>query len=498
MKLLKFAPGLLIFSLLFAACGGEESYDETITVNPVNPIGTIGGVVFDGTTDSPLANVEITAIVGGQSYTTVTDESGIFSITEVPATGNAVLLYESEGYIKARQQVQFSKSETDVSYESPTATANPIWLFSASGSFSLKLLDSEGRPVPQVPVTLEMRPSYVILDENDSFVQVGNVIRVANSNNIGLVEFLDLPDKAQVGLDINATITVSIPEVDLDGDSIPDLNATSRTFNYSDYQGTAAIVNLTESQAGSLYVANTNFPYLKGSYKVPGTFEANDTIYINFSRVIDSENLSIVLLSNEINGSSWPIEPKIDGKMVSFDLPGDIESAKKYYLSIYAVTPNYGYVYSRTSPLFTTPEAEPAVVSITKDDPLNPNSSVTVTFNQYIGPGVSYITTLNGENGVVYFSWDINESGTVGDAPGEIGYHTTSMGFTSLEEIPGWVSSLYPSGNLGFSKEWRFTPQGTVNAGTEVHFKFDMISNSNYLVITPQGNPVPALSGNLP
>jgi hypothetical protein len=38
MKLLKFAPGLLIFSLLFAACGGEESYDETITDNPVNPI----------------------------------------------------------------------------------------------------------------------------------------------------------------------------------------------------------------------------------------------------------------------------------------------------------------------------------------------------------------------------------------------------------------------------------------------------------------------------
>ncbi|MGM0596247.1 MAG: carboxypeptidase regulatory-like domain-containing protein [Myxococcota bacterium] len=498
MKLLKFAPGLLIFSFLFAACGGDESYDETITVNPVNPIGTIGGVVFDGTTDSPLSDVEITAIVGGESFSTVTDESGIFSINEVPATGSAVLLYESEGYIKARQQVQFSESDSDVSYENPTATANPLWLFSANGSFSIKLLDPEGKPVPEVPVTLEMHPSYVILNENDSFVQVGNVIRVANSNNNGLVEFLDLPDKAQTGLDINAQVTVNIPEVDLDDDGIPDLNSTNRTFNYSNYQGTSPVINLSESQTGSLFIEHTNFSYLNNNYKVPGTFEANDTIYVNFNRAIDSENLSIVLLSNEINGSSWPIEATVDGQMISFDLPGDIEPGKKYYLSIFATTPVYGYVFSRTSPLFTTPDAEPAIVSITKDDALDPSSPLTVTFNQYIGTGTSYITSLSDQNGVVYFSWDIDESGTVGDAPGEIGYDTTNMSFNSLEESPEWVTSLYPSGELGFSKKWRFTPQGSVNAGTEVQFKFDMVSNSNYVVITPEGNSVPPLSGNLP
>ncbi|PKN21378.1 MAG: hypothetical protein CVU65_16960, partial [Deltaproteobacteria bacterium HGW-Deltaproteobacteria-22] len=62
----------LMMVLAFACDDGKRTFSETVTVTPVDPLGTVGGVVFDASTDAPLAGVTVTVISGGYTFNATT------------------------------------------------------------------------------------------------------------------------------------------------------------------------------------------------------------------------------------------------------------------------------------------------------------------------------------------------------------------------------------------------------------------------------------------
>jgi hypothetical protein len=494
MRILKLTLALAMMLTFMVSCddSGTQSFDENVTITPANPMGSVGGVVFDGASDAPLADIEVTVMVGATAVITVTDEFGFFSVSDLPATGNAVILYkdnaESEAYLRANQTISFAESESNLTYESPTATANPVWLLKANNSLKIRLIDYEGRPLTSVPLTLNMEPSFLIMGETNIEGR-GELHRQAGTNGLGFAEFTKLPDIAQMGASEFASAKIYVPDVDIDGDGYPDYKAKLVTIDLRSVVDTTETIILSKESTSTLSVINSNLPYMSNSVMVyPGTFAPSAPINVLFNRIPATEDLTVTLYKSENDGTEpWVIEPSLSGQLLEFILPDNILPGQKYYLQIYAHTPDNGSVYQKTIPIFTTPEEGLTILSMVKDDDLTPGSPLTVTFNQYVGTGTTWYNTLTGTDGVVFLNWDFNLSMEYGDGPSEHGYYTTQIVFEMDEDSPAWLSG-YSLSTTGFSNKWRVYTYGTPSAGTNIYFDFDNTQDSAHRIKSPAGH----------
>jgi hypothetical protein len=486
----------LMMVLGFACDDGKRDFDETVTVTPVDTLGTVGGVVFDASTDSPLVGVNVTVVAGGHVFTATSDDAGVFQVTAVPATGSVLVIYEIEGFLTARQQATFPVAPGNVPYVNPTITCEPVWMLNNTGTFQVRILDPNGAPLPQVPLQLSLAATFYTVDQWGNVGFRGDLNRVANTNAMGLAQFRDLPELPLAGSINFPTVRIYVPEIDLDGDGVPEYASTTRTYDLHLTYDTIQVIRLASSAPGDLAVIASNHSYFTSVSTVPGTFAAGNSIYLLFNREPDADSLSVTLREFEQDGASWPLTPTITGSQIAVQLPDGLVGGEMYLLTVYAHAENAGNSYIRTVPVFTTATDAPAL-TMARENTMMVNSPVIVTFNQYVGTGNQLYTTLNGTDGVVYFVYDLNSSGIIGDAAAEYGYQTTNVALESLEETPTWVPGLAVS-RTGFSKRWRFQPSDVAVAGTSVQFTFPFVSNTQYIFRTPSGDTVAPLTGALP
>ncbi|MBU1240462.1 carboxypeptidase-like regulatory domain-containing protein, partial [Myxococcota bacterium] len=449
----------------------------------------------------PLSNVDVMLIVGSHTQVTTTDGTGVFTFNNVPATGNVVLLYEAGGYLSARGAATFSESEGGSTYENPTATAAPIWMVQTGHTLSVRLIDKMGRPLPQVELTLRMAPSWFVL--NGTWIDgVGEFHTNANTNNLGLAEFRNLPIPGQLGDSSFNTAQIYIPDVDVDGDGYADYTSTTKYIDIRYNSGTIETITLNDEIANNLTVSGSTNPYFFTTYtQYPGAFDPGETIYVSFNRPPSEEDLTVTLYENkETNPLSWPILPSLNGNLLEFDLPDDVTPGEKYFIHVYAHTADNGSIYEKSVPVFIKADAELAIVGITKNDPLVAGSPITIVFNQYVGTGDPFTTYLTGTNGVIFMNWDYDATGATGDYPGEHGYYTTNIPFAIDEITPAWVPG-YSNGSLGFSKKWvmsNYNAPTAPSVGTIVNLDFDKTVDQSYRIKSPDGNLAPNLTANLP
>lgn len=489
----------LAFLLLFSAVAcddGKRNFKETVTVTPANPLGTVGGVVFDAGTDAPLAGVTVTLVAGGQTFSAVTDENGIFQAADVPASGSVVVMYEAEGFLPARFTAAFPQAPGNVPYENPALTVEPVWMFADSGVLQVRLIDPTGAPVGQVALQLNVPAAFYSMDAAGNMTFRGDVNRVANTNAMGLAQFRNLPQLPLAGSSNFPVARVYVPEVDVDGDGNSEYASTTRTFDLHTSADTVQVIRLSYYSPGDLTVVASNNAYFTGTPTVPGVFESGDTLYISFNREPDSSTLSVILREFDEAGTSWPLNPTVNGSMVSFTLPDGLHGGDMYLLTVYAHAKDFGNAYTRTVPVFIR-STDALTLTMTRENPLAPNSPVIVTFNQWVGTGSRWYASLSGTNGVVYFVFDLNSSGLIGDDFSEYGYPSTNVSLDSMEEQPTWVPE-YIVGRTGFSKQWRFSPPAAAIAGTSVQFTFPLVTDLEYMFRKPSGEAVSAMTGNLP
>ena len=486
----------MIMMLGLACDDGKRDFKETVTVTPVDTLGTVGGVVFDAGTDGPLAGVTVTVVAGGTAFTATTDDSGIYQVTNVPATGGVLITYDLEGFLPARQQAAFPVAPGNVPYVNPTITSEPVWMFNNTGTFQVRLLDPNGTPIPSIPLQLSVPAAFYTVDQWGNVYFRGDANRVANTNAMGLAQFRDIPEMPLAGSINFPTVRVYVPEIDLDGDGNPEYASTTRNFDLHLTSDTIQVIRLGAFAGGDLTVSASNHSYFTGTPTVPGTFSSGDTVYVLFSREPDTDSLSVTLREFAQDGASWPLTPTLNGNQVSFTLPDGLTAGEMYLLTVYAHAENSGNSYVRTVPVFTT-ATEALQVNMARENPMVVNSPVIVTFNQYVGTGSQFYTTLNGTDGVVYFVYDLDSSGIIGDAASEYGYQTTAIALESLEESATWAPGMAVA-RTGFSRRWRFQPPLAAVAGTSVQFTFPFVSNAPYVFRTPNGDTVAPLTGPLP
>ncbi len=498
MRTLPIVLTLLTAAFLFGACGGDtQKFDENVTVNPSDPRGSVGGVVFDAHTDAPVEAIQVSLIVGDHFVTTTTDASGVYAFSDVPASGNALLLFSAEGYLSARQSVVFSEAEGNTPYLNPTATAQPLWLVRTGHTFQLRVLDSMGRPVQGHELILSMAPSWFIL-EGTEFLGSGQFTTTAGTNAMGIATFSGLPLPGQLGSDQFGTAEITIPALDLDGDGYAENHALSISVDTRLEGETIRTVTLGNTSLSPLMAMDSNNPYFIGNSAYPGSHDPGDTIFVNFNQPPSPEDLRITLY--DAGGQErGTLQHTLNGSNLLFTIPDTVTPGEKYFVHIFAHTMDNGSVFQRSAPLFITLEDPVTITGIEKVDPGSNISPVRVHFSHYIGTGRSSYTTLVGTDGVVFMNWNYGGAPVVGDAPGENGYNTTQISFRIEEETAN--APAYSLGLLGFSKTWVFSGYDTPslpNTLTEVFFVFDNPTGSKYRMTTPGGVLVPNLHSSLP
>ncbi len=494
----KYSLMMTIFMLAFAfGCDdGKRSFKETVTVVPVTPLATVGGVVFDAGTDGPLAGVEVMVISGGSTYTAVTDDNGIFQVNNIPAVGGVLVLYSSPGFLPARIQGEFPVAPGNVPYEYSTLTLDPVWMINSSGTLQVRLLDPNGQPLSQVALQLSIPASYFTMDTWGNMYYRGDLHRVANTNANGLAQFRDIPELPLAGGINFPTARVYVPEIDINGDGNPEYASTTRNFDLHHAAGTIQVIRLSHYATGDLTVLASNNSYFTSSPTVPGTFNSGDTMYVVFNREPDPDTLYAELREFESNGASWELTVSRLGTQVNFKLPNDLVAGQMYLLTLFAHARDFGNSYQRTVPVFIHTDA-PLTLSMERENTSIANSPVIVTFNQWVGTGSQFYTSLNLQNGVVYFVYDLNSTGIIGDDWAEYGFQGTNVAFASMEERPTWVPN-YATNLTGFSNKWRFQPPATAVTGTTVQFPFPYVMDQTYVFRTPGGVIVQQMAGPLP
>jgi hypothetical protein len=491
----------ILFSLVFlvlAACSGEETYNEKLSVKPVEVVGSVSGIVYSGITNEPLEAVDVTIMTGATAITTVTDANGMYFFTDLPTTGQLVLLYDVAGFYGGRQLIQFPETYGDFPIRDPALSIDPIWLLSKNGTLRFKVTNSYGEPVEGHPVQISFNCSYMIQNNNTNDLScMGDFDLVANTNALGIVEFQEIPLASEVGADNFDNVDYFVPFVDLDGDGYPEYSSAGGTVSLRDTQGSIHYINLpVYGSETAISISNSNYPALQGStnLKFPNAIAPGGTLWMEFNT--EPDNLNIIIY--DIAGVSTPVTGTINGRNVSVVIPNTLDNTQMYYIYVYATNKMGGATVERAVPLFLVPPATLEVSNIVFD---NTTNQFFVTFNQPIGQGSTNLSITPDNYTPVYYDHDFGGTppGSIGDFTGEYGWYSSTYDFlydSILDDVDTYPNFL-PSGLYGsvyFHTTWKFN--GTFALGslippnTTIYLEFFRISNSTYSLYTVDGRNI--------
>ncbi len=214
--------GLLAATALIGCSGGSS-----VSVANQNPLGTVGGVVIDAANEMPLMGAMVTLLTAGQTLTATTDMNGSFKVINVPS-GAFIVDIANAMYETATVNSVLNGAVGNFPVKNPTATIGPIGLIKNDGTFSVKLVDVEASPVPNVTVTAEPAARYVSF-ANGAPTPVGTYQVTAMSGADGTVAFTGLPDYAS----LNSTVVSDALPID-----VPPVQVSSTAGVYSFLGGT--------------------------------------------------------------------------------------------------------------------------------------------------------------------------------------------------------------------------------------------------------------------
>jgi len=474
--------------LLVCSCG------DSLDVHNTGPRGSVGGIVVDAVTRAPLEGVSVSVLAGGEVKDTVTtDADGRFGVNDVRAGDVLVTLTPPEGAAYQGAWVH-DHLENDAGQfpANNTLTLGPLGLVPTSGDFTLRVLDSTGKPVSQYPVTLDHFVEYV--DFKSGVAQNrGEVVMQGTTGTDGRVTFSGFPDYYSLGYGISDTVVVFLEP--LVNGSVFDYPGGAQTLSIRSLTDPTPDVVLDPAFAATLQVRASTIDQLVSG--LPGNSHAtvidiNDAVHIKFNLPV--RNDATITVTTE-TGAPLPAAPALsmsdDNIAVSFSsnplLPGS-----EYNIQIHAVAAVSGIEISGdfAASFFTRPINDAVTVAnITR-----PAADVVdIEFSEPIGIGAgnaAYMTDYG--NCVLFFNYDIDGAGagTIGNYPGERGYPNCWGGqnqyIYSTEPDPEGLPYL-----SGYTKYWRVLVPASAPTGTRMDLVFSRVTSATYIVERADGRAVP-------
>jgi CarboxypepD_reg-like domain len=205
----------LVFMLAATAAMSCGSNSSTVAVGNNNPLGTVGGVVIDAASETPIMGATVSLLVGGQSLMATTDMNGVFSIAKVPS-GNFIASISNMGYETASINSALNGAVGNFPIKDPVTTIGPIGLIKNDGTFTVKLVDETGAAVANIMVTAQVPVRYITY--SNGYAGATGTYQVSGmSGTDGTVTLSGLPEYATLSGIVNDFLTIYVPPTQVMG-----------------------------------------------------------------------------------------------------------------------------------------------------------------------------------------------------------------------------------------------------------------------------------------
>ena len=472
---------LFVVALQFlAACG---SNDSSVGVTNTAPGGSVGGVIVDGATMKPFAGVAVTVIAGSKQYPdapAMTDAAGRFAIDKVPSGNLLIQIKPPATHLAVSIDEVLPSSAGEYPVGNAVLSLGPIALLplATDSAFRVQLVTPDGAP-PTVAVRAQLRTAAAWVDlSGGQFAGQGSAFVEAQSDGTGIVRFVGMPDIAKVAgmvgagaTSVSDVVQVIVPPFDSNKDNMLDFFGKTQAFQLLKLAGAVPTIVLSTGNATGVQILATNIAALMGKTGNRVLSSNTGSIYATFNFPL-LDKLTEVTVFDE-RGVLLPGAAKvsISANLLTIGFDPPLTEGNEYNVNIRAFASVEGVITEGDfgAPVFSpVKQGKVAVQRLTRTK-ANPNR-VSVVFSEPIGLAISG-QQMTGAYSVLFFNDDLNNSATIGDAPGERGFSQSAVGM--------YIDEVQPPGNAGLSwlsKYWYFDlptdATGVVTAGTSFDFGF--------------------------
>jgi len=496
--------GFLLLGLLLAAptsCGSEEG---PIGINNVTPGGSVGGIILNAVDMKPMEGVSVSVVAGAKllpANPALTDTTGRFSIEGVPSGDIILQIVPKNTHLPINIEATLPNAAGEYPLGNATLSIGPVALLpvaSSDGAFKVQLVAGDGSPAPSVKCMLRTALSWIDL-ASGSPTGKGVAEVEAASDNSGIVRFAGMPDLMKIaglagaGSNVSDVVRVVVPPYDSNKDGAYDFFGKEQAFNVSKVGSAIPTILLTSAAPGALQITASNIAALMGKTGNRVLPSTSGALFVAFNWPIDQARTEITIFDEQGKAVISAPTKTVSGALLTVNFTG-LAAGSEYNIGIRTFATVEGTQVDGTfgAPVFT-PVPSGAKVQVALKRETKPTSSrITVTFSEPIGLATPANPHLVGGNAVLYFDFDINGSGTKGDAPGERGASSSGYGlFMDEAQPPG------PAGKSGLGKYWYLdlpndNMGNPVPAGTAIDFMF---SRSSQIVQRADGTSVADIVG---
>lgn len=406
---------------LLAACGDEPNNEHELKLLPTSPTGSIVGSVVNGSR-LPLEGATVSASYGDKVRKANVGADGSFSFTNVPAGGDVGLKVEAEGHAPALLTALIPNAAGEAPMGGASVQVGPILLIPLTGSLTFELVGEDGTKLSGVGAYCKASASWANLAGGDETPMGALIVEAevakGNLTCAGLPSIMDL---ARLG----GWIELLVPAVDVDGDGIAEYRGGTDILSAQELLllGQETFVATLFRNAEGLSLRATNAPGLMGrpAYEtsVPGNtgveFVFSHPVVVHFSSIRDDSLTEQVGHNVVVDGNQVALRPKggawSKGQIFHMEIMVAPASAPMDILVL-------------DGSFLTASDKVPTFASATF---LDGNANETLDFNERV---TFTMTEVVGHPTTVPFSLlfvpvqvnhDLDGSGTIGDAAGELG-----------------------------------------------------------------------------
>ncbi|MEW5851530.1 MAG: hypothetical protein AB2A00_22260 [Myxococcota bacterium] len=386
----------------------DEDLPVRTIVDPTAPVGSVAGEVKGFVDDGALSGVQVTLLVGKDTFSTQTDDAGLFRVEAVPAGGMVHVVLTRDGFHSAELDVFLDDEAGNFPSGNAHAFVGPVVLIPFGDTpLSVRVLTQDGLAASGVRVLMDLAARYA-LQGGGGMTAAGVVHQEATTDGEGNAAFNMLPDPVRLaarlpGLSVQLTVAPYAPS------GGPGTAGETRTIPVSQLatQGTQVVVVVQPLQANApLEVLASNVPDLITNrvVPVPGMVEASTAttegyLRLVFNQPVDLGTLDAVVVAEDgspLNPNGTPTRLDVVGSdggglssTVQLILPR-APPGTEANLSIRAATPS-GRAWEDSAALYFTQTEELGVtrmVQLTSNNPdlsLGAGEQVELILNQPVG-----------------------------------------------------------------------------------------------------------------
>ncbi len=438
----------LLPAAVLAACGEEEQpapvesdgsavVDNTTTVTPSTPLGSVAGTVLDGA-GRPLAGATVSLRIGTPPAPATTDAEGHFQFTGLPAGSVVGVEIVADGYGSAQRQAVIPSSAGNFPINDASVFVGPVALWERTGELAASVIGWDGRAITASGAYCEADASWA--DWATGMEQPLGPVAVdalAAQGSLTCAELPRLQDLARTGRSLH----IVIPALDADGNGTPDYDGLRFSITAAEALaagGALALVLPEPGEGESLRIVGTNARTLvDGAGAIlDSAVPALSGVDVAFSRrvevldakVYDEEGRTALATAVERAPSGTAIRIRPEGA-------GAWPEGRELNLVLSVATAD-GVRQSRTyrAPILTLPGAQ--ALGLETRDPADPNKALVyfedANLNGALEAGerilFRFTQAIGHGNGArfafpVYFQFNIDAdvSATIGDSFAEAG-----------------------------------------------------------------------------